>query len=440
MAHYNLDIERYYLQEKELGYELKAIAVINYPIYCIHSIILDSTPDPLKKLDKAIFKCILMKKNIKDDQIAKILCVNRAAVKLRLGRLEQEGLLKKKNTIYEPIEDAEEIIVNGKSRRQQRLSYDFYIDGIDFQPLKRELYGNRYKSSFDGEHDYFYYTNKLGKEVIIRPFRPNIVHEPLSKDRIIETIFSVSAENRNEYAIPIGLQEIDNVDFTKMTIPVLVSLLAKEDQLKRRIIDGFSILGENQNISEICDKLIEKIEKIELRIDVINKNDKRKAVFTSNWNEVDIKNQENRLQFLSLEDVRMALEENYEFTGMQIENLFLNKHEIKLNVTKALLEKAKSKKKMLIKNLKRGRDYINCYGKHGIWLVFVSFTTDCAFIHNLLRISEILEKAQTENNPLDKKIKEIIDFPDYRKSLLTLDEYELLEIIDIKKYMYTIEY
>ena len=438
MAQFNLDIERYYSQEKELGYELKAIALINYPIYCIHSIILDSTPDPLEKLDKAICKCILMNKSISEVQIAKILCVNSATIKLRLGQLQHEQLIRKNNEIFEVTREGIDIIIQGKGQRQQRISYDFYVDGIDFTPLKKELYGNRYKSSFDGEHDYNYYTNKQGKEFIFRPFRPNIVHEPISKDKIIQSIISKPTEKRTEYAIPVGLAEIENIDFTKMTIPVLVSILTKEEQVIRKIIDGFSVFGENENIIEIRDKLVDRIEGLGLRIDLFNVNDKGKAVFSSNWNEIDLKRQENKLQILAMEDVKQVLEENYDLIGIENENIFLNEFEIKINITEGLLKKAKNKKKTLIKNLIRGRDYINCHGKNGVWLVFISFTTDCAYIHNLVHLSVYLEKARIENYHLDKKIKDILDFSDFRRLLINLDEYELLESIDIKKNMYTI--
>ena len=60
MALFSLDIERYYQAQIEEGCELKSIAYIQYPIYCIHATILDSTPDPLEKLDKAIVKCVLV--------------------------------------------------------------------------------------------------------------------------------------------------------------------------------------------------------------------------------------------------------------------------------------------------------------------------------------------------------------------------------------------
>ena len=60
MALFNLDIERYYQTKSEEGIELKSIAYLQYPIYCIHATIMDSTPDPLEKLDKAIIKCILL--------------------------------------------------------------------------------------------------------------------------------------------------------------------------------------------------------------------------------------------------------------------------------------------------------------------------------------------------------------------------------------------
>ena len=94
MSLFNIDIEQYYPTQKEKGFELRYTAQIQYPIYWIHATILDSTPDPLEKLDKAIIRCLLLRKNIFLLEIAQMLSIQKKAVELRIQQMKNEGLIK----------------------------------------------------------------------------------------------------------------------------------------------------------------------------------------------------------------------------------------------------------------------------------------------------------------------------------------------------------
>ena len=72
-----------------------------------------------------------------------------------------------------------------------------------------------------------------------KPFKPNIVHEPLIKEKVIGNINSISEKERSLYAIPLGLEEIESIDFTKMSMPILVGLMMKDGKPYRKLIDGF---------------------------------------------------------------------------------------------------------------------------------------------------------------------------------------------------------
>ena len=87
MALFNLDIERYYQTKSEEGIELKSIAYLQYPIYCIHATIMDSTPDPLEKLDKAIIRCILFDDQMSSLDIAQFLSVQRRGIQFRIEQM-----------------------------------------------------------------------------------------------------------------------------------------------------------------------------------------------------------------------------------------------------------------------------------------------------------------------------------------------------------------
>ena len=70
MGLFSLDIERYYQELEVKGQHLKGLFCIQYPIYCIHATITDSTPEALDNLDKVILDFFSRKTSFTTFQIA----------------------------------------------------------------------------------------------------------------------------------------------------------------------------------------------------------------------------------------------------------------------------------------------------------------------------------------------------------------------------------
>ena len=437
MALFNIDIERYYQAQLAEGSELKSIAYIQYPIFCIHANILDSSPDPLEKLDVSILKCISLFSEITPIKIAQLLGLQKRAVEMRIVTMRNEGLIKNRNLL---TKEGEKLIGNATLKRLQRRPYDFYIDGINFHPLKKELYSSKYLNSFFNENEYSYYTNSKGETLSSKPFKPNIVHEPLRKDKVIEKLLSIPTDERGEYRIPQGLEEIETLDFTKMTMPILIGLLIKDGQPFRRLIDGFSVVGDPDKISSFAPNLDRKINKLELRLDTWQdkETEKFKFYFTSNWHEIDLDSQKYQLQFISNEDLKIALMSCYGIQTLSDEDIINTPFEIGLNISKNLLLNSGSNKRHHLKNLARGRDYQMLSTKNGIWIVFIRFTTQCPFVKNLLDIQSFLRNARDKKLDINHISERIIQYEIFRQALVFLEEYDLLEKIDINQNMYAL--
>lgn len=438
MALFNLDIERYYQTQQEEGGELKSIAYLQYPIYCIHADIVDSSPDPLEKLDVAILKCISLFTEIKVHQIAQLLSLQKRAVEMRIESMRNEKLIEKRDLAI--TKDGKKLMADATMKRLQRRPYDFYLDGINFQPLKKELYTTKYLSSYFSENEYDYYTNHKGEIQINKPFKPNIIHEPLLKEKVIEKILNISQDTREDYKIPQGLEYIETLDFTKMTIPILVGLFVKEGMPFRKLIDGFSTDGDSEKISSFEPNLKEKINKLELRLD--SWEDKitheSKVAFASNWHEIDQTNNDSKLQFISTEDLMRAIKKYYHIDIYSNENIINTNSEIGLDISKELLLNSGSNKKQLLKNIERGRDYQMLSTKNGIWIVFISFTTKCLFVKNVLEILSFLRDAREKKLKPNHIQERLVQYDMFRQALVFLEEYELLEDIDINQNMHTI--
>ena len=114
MALFNIDIERYYKKQADDGFELKSIAYIQYPIYCIHGTILDSTPDPLEKIDKTIIKTLLIKKDISILEIAQLLSVHKKVIELRINKMKNEEI--KGNKTFTITEQGSAVMIEGTEK------------------------------------------------------------------------------------------------------------------------------------------------------------------------------------------------------------------------------------------------------------------------------------------------------------------------------------
>ncbi|MDH7912792.1 hypothetical protein [Winogradskyella sp. SYSU M77433] len=436
MALFNLDIERYYQAKNEEGFELKSIAYLQYPIYCIHATILDSTPDPLEKLDKAIIKCILLNNEMSILDIAQFLSVQKRGVELRVEQMKSEGLIKGENRLN-VTELGRDILIFSKEKRLQKRQHNFYLDGVDFKPLSSELYSAKYLKSFFNENEFTYYTNSRGVTKSYKPFKPNIVHEPLIKEKVLENIFNIPINERESWAIPLGLEEIETIDFTKMSMPVLVGLLKKENKLFRELLDPLNVTGDSTKINSIESKIYDKIQKIELRINTWIYDEKENFSFASNWTEIDKEIEGERLQFVTNEDLKKALKEIYFIETLSDVNIINTDFEIGLNVTEELIHNIKSNRREFLGNLLRTRDaFIDFSTSQGIWVVFIKFITESEFVKALMEIFYVLKTAKTKGLKDDDVIQKLLGYDIYRKALIFLEEFELLEKIDIKQHMH----
>src|SRR5690606_17611901 len=157
MSNFSIDIEKFYEELSGMGRQLKGIFCLQYPIYCIHSEISDSTPDPLDNLDKVIVDFLKVKADFSSFQIGSIIGTSKALVELRLDKLVSDGLLRKEDKKYFLTEEGVSVFETKTQLRLHKQSYDFYVDGITLKPLPKAFY-SYYKSKLINEHHSFYKT------------------------------------------------------------------------------------------------------------------------------------------------------------------------------------------------------------------------------------------------------------------------------------------
>jgi hypothetical protein len=436
MAIFTLDIERLVKRYQEEGKDLKAIASIQYPIYTLHCEILDSSPEPLDTLDKSIAKLI---DEITFDQteIASILGVPMSGVKNRLEYFNTYEYLDQQGKSLSQLGKNE--LFYSTEKKLKRKSFDFLIDGVTLDPLPNDFYSKLYKHVIIEEFEYSFHTREDGSTISTYDFAPSVVHTAMDVDIIQKKLKGINPVELKSYHIPVGLESIENLSFEKCTFPILVAIYDHPTGHGKELLDGFKLDGASDHLQVFEETLRERIKKLELRLLIKSEkqtNEFKDFDFHTNWNEIDIETDEKKLFWISKEDLLTAFQEHYKLKNLSLDNIISGSNDIGLNVTKELLKNAEQRR-LIINNVKRGRDYEMTmkFKRTGVWVTFFSFKTQDAFVQDCLEILEILDnvkRSKLEVSDIHDKLKE---YESYRDILIFLEEFEILESIDIDSHM-----
>lgn len=454
MSQFSIDIEKYFEELSAVGRQLKGIFCIQYPVFCIHSEISDSTPDPLDNLDKVIVDFIKVKPDFSSFQIGSIIGTSKALVELRLDKLINDELLSKDGIKHYLTESGIAVFETKSQLRLHKQSYDFFIDGITLKPLPKVFY-QYYKSKLISEHFSFYKTNTITSETyIVKPFAPDLVHTPPEKNQISNFILAIDYEQREYFGIPQGLQSIDDISFTKMSFQVLVSVSKSEDILIKELIDGYAIysLGDESTYYETLKKNVkyfesqvkERISNLEFKLMVpFPKRDcheKPVPYLTTNWPEIDrYKDSNTKCYNFSSEDLITLLQADPPFgfgiKEIETEKIINDEDNIVINICENHLLKSSNRQKLL-SDLIRKRDYkiFNNSLERNVFLFYIFYSTDDIVVKELVEFIELIKEYQ--RFPFSRFIG---SHPKYtekiRPFLLLAGEFDLLEKFDIENHM-----
>lgn len=460
MAAFSLDIERLYKELTDNGKELRGIFCIQYPMYCIHAVITDVTPDDLDNFDRVVMDFFIRKPTFNPFQIGCLMGTSKSLVEHRIDKLAKDGLLEKAANGYQVTLDGRAVFAEKKGTRVHKRSYDFYLDGLSLKPLHGIFYGPYYQSKFFNEEQAYFRTSKTGETYVVKPFAPDIVHTPPNRDRIIENIMTIDRTERENYAIPIGIQSVDDLSFSKLSFHLLISVSKDAEKLVKEVIDGFALfsLRENityleavkRNVESFQSNLSSRIENLEFKIitsrprEQLVSNSERLSL-ASNWHEVDrYGNSRNRCFSFSTEDLVKVVQQFFDFPSVEAKHLINTYDSIALNVTKPLLMESSNKTKV-IEALIRARDYKVWSNESGldknVFLIYLYYSTDDPFVGEVIELRSRLKNSPEYPDKISlgwiEKTMQGFHF-NHRELLTAAGEFALLEIIDIERHMLSI--
>jgi hypothetical protein len=454
MSNFSIDIEKFYEELSGMGRQLNGIFCLQYPVFCIHSEISDSTPDPLDNLDKVIVDFIKVKPDFNSFQIGSIIGTSKSLIELRIEKLISDDLLTKQGNKYLLTEYGISVFETKTQVRLHKQSYDFFIDGITLKPLPRIFY-NYYRSKLISEHYSFYKTNTITSErYIIKPFAPDLVHTPPDKKQITDSIFEVEQLKRDEYSIPVGLQSINDISFTKMSLKLLVSVSKTNNELIKELIDGYAIFSLRdelsyyqklrENVIFFEQQLNERIQNIEFKLMVpYQKKDSNEKTFpylTTNWPEIDrYIDSNNKCYNFSSEDLINFLKADMPFgfgiNEIEAENIINDEGNLMINIRENHLLKSANRQK-LVSDLIRKRDYkiLSKSLERNVFLFYINYSTNDPVVKEVIEFIELIKEYK--RFPFSRFIE---SHPKYtnniRRFLLLAGEFDLLEKYDIENHM-----
>jgi hypothetical protein len=453
MGLFSLDIERYYNEMSEKGHKVRGFFCVQYPIYCIHASITDSTPDPLDNIDQAIAEFFKIKSDFTHTQIASILGTSKILIEMRVNAMTRDKLLESDTEGYSLTSEGQLVFDQKIKTREHKRSFDFYVDGISFRPLPKIFY-SFYRSKLISENDSHYYTNAKGETKIARPFGPDIVHTPPDKQIITAKLTTIPVEEREAYSIPNGLESIEDLSFTKLTLQLLVGACSTGEVLLKEVIDGFAFysLAEGlsyyeaikRNIRIFENGLKEKLENLEFKIHIPKQwdssSEQPKPQLISNWPEIDrYKNSQNRCFSFSSEDLNKVVDQLFH-VNVSPESITNSDNNIEISIDKKALFESSDRQK-LVTSLIRKRDYKFGNTDNNVYLLYLYFNTNDPFVQGVIEFKKIINSLGEANVRVTSKL--ISEkYPEYasnyRELLIASGEYEILENIDITKYMIAI--
>ena len=311
-----------------------------------------------------------------------------------------------------------------------------------------------YVSKFISEYDTYRYTNNRGETKFIRPFGPDIVHTPLNKPDIIANIFEIENSDRELFYIPKGLEEIYDISFTKLSLQLLVSVSSSDNGILKELVDGFAIfsLADNtsyydtvrKNVKLFEENIKEQIKNLEFKITIprarYDLSEQPKPVLSSNWQEIDkYQNSQNKCFSFSSEDLLKVVDQIFRINPVVEESIINEDNQIKISINKKMLLDSTDRQK-IINSLIRQRDY-KIFNRdkeleNNVFLLYLYYNTSDEFVEKVVGFKKILNKYGSGNISLSW-INEIHPefIKDYRELLIASGEYDLLERLDMEKFM-----
>ncbi|WP_026750664.1 hypothetical protein [Sediminibacterium sp. C3] len=430
MIHFFLNIEKFYEAEFEKGFEVQAVACIEYPIIHVIARTLETMEEEYDELDKFIVQAANIHDGFSIQQFSELTGLSEGVFRYRAEELVKQEYISFQNQIIKPIAKGFDFLNKPYFEREIEKTRSFILDGVTHEPLKSYFYKEG-KENLISEDERDSWGNKI--------FKPAIIHNPPTKN-LTELILKIPIDERINYSIPTHLKEIKDYDFILMTYPLPIVLSkTKDGKTCKKLIDGFTKSENEENIAFWQKKLKDEIAKTEVIVDekdIERDGVKSKTIrFKSNWGNTRSAI-DGRIYNITKVNLIYFIQKLYGLATINENNIFLDENEIRIKVDKKFFESDGADKIKILEACVRGRDYYRQYQGIGIWLVFIKVVIADKYIHELIELRKLLEVEKSIVNLILHYKK---NFKSLRQNLIAIERLDILEKLDIHLFLHSRE-
>ena len=230
----------------------------------------------------------------------------------------------------------------------------------------------------------------------------------------------------------------------------MIYVSSSENELVKELIDGFALysLSENlsyyesvrKNIKSFEKNIQSKIENLEFKINIPRQREdvsgESKPIITTNWQEIDkYKCSQGKCFSFSSDDLIKVVEQIFQINQVAPESIINEDCLIEMSINKNMLLSSPDRQK-LINDLIRERDYKFGNLDNNVFLLYLYYRTADNFVRSIIELKKRLNKYSKNEINANWIENNCMEFStNYRQLFIAAGEYELLEILDIEKYM-----
>jgi predicted transcriptional regulator len=433
----NLEFLRQDILKKQQG-ELRTLVTLQYPVICCHAEILDSTPDALDRVDRLILSLVKNIDACNHNTLYEFSNLERSLIKARVIVLVKDGVLKILPNSSLTITEKGIDFLSGKNAIIEKFrNVDFYFDGINLLPLKKEFV-RRYGESFVSSSDGYHIEIKEGDSEVLKwisSFRPDIVHQTISIDKLRDIIDGIEIQQREEFGIPSGLKRVVRYTFTNLTFPLLIGLADKGEVANKFIVNGMDFYGKTEDMGNFKLGLEKRINAIQIRLAQRTKEDKLKL--TSNWDIIDKADTDvNRIFNIPNEDLKLYIEKELALNDSESDRALSKERINEIKLWREDILKSDDPKG-LIEHFVRGRHsiYGNPYSS-SVYQFWVNIEPGDQFMVDLKNLMDIIKAAPDDlSEKADLVSNSELDAKRLREMLILSGNRQVLEELDIREYI-----
>lgn len=434
MERFSLHIEKTIEYYQEQGLRLQGIIAFQYPVYCIHSTIKDSTPEKEYQIDLTLLKIIDAIPNIDNDSIHRLTNIPKHTIIKRFEQLIKEGFIEGEITKLLVTQEGKNYIKHGNALRYQFRSYDFFVDGRTLKPLRKGFY-TKWRKFLISEKQFHTRRGRDGNVHEEKDFNPDLVFTPLDKEDLMSSILAIETEDRETYSIPKGCEDIDKVSYTQLCFPLMIGLFLKHNgEVVKTLVNGYAAPGDNDDIRDLSRDLSEIISDSVIQI---QSNSEHSIVYSKhNLNSLkSVADAPTKIYSFSKTDAIEFIKVRGRISIDSEDSLICSEKAIIFNVDESVIRNNLGKSRTLIRNLIRERDYIlSQYTLKGVWLINIGYNSSDLFVEELIELYKELKTAR-KSRELDTFIRKFIENGTSLEKLTLLQEYDIVENININKHM-----